>query len=125
MSWLEEDEREFLFTCPEGHTQVITAAAKDAPGPGDWVMCPDCEKQAHYSGLVPIQLKSTTAIEGEQNGRKYVEYKDGNGRVRRISKTKLEYLRTGKSTESVLANDYKRHLERSQVQSASKEALKE
>lgn len=123
MSWLDELEYDYRYLCPNGHEFVVRQ--KEKPDRDVPLTCDECGEPAAYQGLVPMVLKSTTAIEGEQNGRKYVEYKDGNGRVRRISKTKLEYLRTGKSTESVLANDYKRHLERSQVSSAQKAALKE
>lgn len=124
MSWLEEDERQFIFKCPDGHEHVIEAVAKDCPKPGDTSECPECGKTAAYAGLVPIQLRSATAVEGEQNGRKYVEYNDGRGNVRRISKTKLEYLKTGR-TNGVYSNAYKEHLKRAQVSSAQKGALKE
>lgn len=124
MSWLEEDEREFRFRCPQGHEHTVTAVAKDSPKPGHTVSCPECGEVASYAGLVPIHLNSATAIEGEQNGRKYMEYNDGRGNVRRISKTKLEYLKTGK-TNGVYSKAYKEHLNRAQVSSAQKVALKE
>lgn len=125
MSWLEEDERDFRFSCPKCEEDfIVTARAKDGYGPGSKEKCPDCGTDSDYAGLVPIQLKSGTAIEGEQNGRKYMEYNDGRGGVRRISKTKLEYLKTGQ-TNGVYSKAYKEHLNRAQVSSAAKGALKE
>lgn len=124
MSWLEDDVREFMFLCPQGHEHIVEAAAKASPGPGSKNPCPECGEEATYNGLVPIQLGGMTAVEGEQNGRKYVEYNDGRGKVRRVSKTKLEYLRTGK-TGGVYTKAFKEHMLKAQVSSAAKGALKE
>ena len=122
MSWLENMEREYSYVCEDGHEHLITATKQ--PDRSLIRTCPSCGKDAKYLALVPIQLGGGTAIEGEQNGRKFIEYKDGRGNVSRISKTKLEYLKNGK-TSSVLSNSYKRHLERAQVSSVRGPALKE
>jgi hypothetical protein len=122
MSWLEELEYTFLYMCPEGHETRYTTGKQ--PSRDSQMVCKECGALANYQGPEPKVMGLTTAVDGEKNGVKFVEYKDGKGNIRRISKTKLEYLRTGK-TDRVLADDYKKHLERAQVSQAEKVALKE
>lgn len=50
-----------------------------------------------YAGFEPNKLNLRTEVEFVKNGRKAVEFRK-NGKVQCLSKSKLEYMRTGKIT---------------------------
>ena len=62
-----------------------------------------------YDGFEPEEVRQTNVIEYDQNGRKAVKVRQKDGSVQHISKTKLNYLKTG-STDSQFTKEYQEHL---------------
>ncbi len=54
------------------------------------------ERELIYAGFEPLQLRQELQVEYEQNGRKAIHYVDKNGNHRYMSKSKQNFLKTGK-----------------------------
>jgi hypothetical protein len=64
-----------------------------------------------YAGFEPNKVNTRTAVEFEKNGRKAVAIRDRDGKTSYVSKTKINYQRTGK-VESVYTKDYEEIIEK-------------
>lgn len=53
-------------------------------------------RKAVYAGFEPIELRQELQVEYEQNGRKAVHFIDKDGNHKYMSKSKQNYLKTGK-----------------------------
>jgi len=68
---------------------------------------------AKYAGFEPIKLKQEARIEYEKNGRKAVHIIDKKGNHKYISKTKLQFMKTG-CANGVYSKGYEEHLRKTQ-----------
>ncbi len=109
MSWLEDLEYDFKFECENLHQNTVRAKAKE--GRPEPPACSECGEALQYRGFKPQQIKQTHNVEFEQNGRKAVRTRGKNGEIQHVSKTKLNYMKTGR-VESQYTKDYKEHIEK-------------
>lgn len=95
MGWLDEQTHTFRYVCSGGHLSLYEMNAKDQDyaSPGE---CLTCQKEAAYSGFDPTEVNVVGKVAYDQNGRKAYRISDGKGKVTHISKTKYDYLQTGK-----------------------------
>jgi hypothetical protein len=114
MSWLNELEYKYRYKCKacdaitrirskEG-TDEMRAKAVDTP-------CSECGYGTEYQGFDPEPLKQTHEVAFEQNGRKGIAIRGKDGKMKYISKTKRDYMKTGNS-ESQYTRAYKEKLEK-------------
>jgi hypothetical protein len=98
MGWLDQIQREYKYQCKNGHESLYP----HPPETTDEVIrqnmtCPECKEDAEYAGFLPIQVGGGVLKETyEQNGRKAYRIKSRSGKVMHISKSKYDYLETGK-----------------------------
>ena len=103
MTWWAEAERDFIFTCEDGHETYATYATKDAP---DTLECAHCGKVAKQTRFSSVSFGAPMVkTYYEQNGRKAVKYRNSDGRTSHISESKLRYMETGK-TDGVYTDSY-------------------
>ncbi|NDD05335.1 MAG: hypothetical protein EB078_10545 [Proteobacteria bacterium] len=110
MGWLQDLDYEYIYNCV-GHEFLMRGkAGDDMPRSAP---CPTCGQTGQYAGFKPIQVKQTTEIEFDQNGRKAVAIKNKDGSTTYISKTKLHYMKTGR-IENQYTRSYQEHLQKTQ-----------
>lgn len=113
MGWIDEQTHTFRYVCSEGHVSLYEMSAKDQDytSPGE---CLTCQKEAAYSGFEPIEVNVVGKVAYDQNGRMAYRISDGKGKVTHISKTKYDYLQTGK-IEGKYTAEYEAKLRQDEV----------
>jgi hypothetical protein len=109
MSWLNDIQYDYLYKCAE-HEFMVGGPAGEMP---PTTACPQCGGEAQYMGFVPVELRQTTQVEFDQNGRKGMAIRGRDGSISYISKTKLHYMKTGK-IENQYTPAYREHLEKTE-----------
>jgi hypothetical protein len=105
MSWLEQLEYEHEYKCPDEHISILRVPAKAEVPPE--VECPHCGQGAMRVGFKPQQLGGQLVVQYDKNGRVGYAVTTG-GKTTYISKTKMEYMKTGQNT-SHFSKEYERH----------------
>jgi len=98
MSWLDDLEYNYRYKCT-GCGEAIRRRSKEGTDVmrNKFVLCPDCGSTTEYEGFDAEPCKQTHRVEYEQNGRKAVAIRGKDGKMKYVSKTKLNYLKTGRS----------------------------
>jgi hypothetical protein len=107
MSWLEELEYNYEYVCKEGHSNLVKCKASEQPSLPKTIECESCSLEAEYMGAMPIQMGGTAIVQFDKNGRVGYAITTG-GKTTYISKTKMNYLKTGKN-QSGFTKEYKEH----------------
>lgn len=106
MSWIADRDIEYLYKIPSGEERILTMpASEDAPTEytfEDGII-------GVLRGFLPQEVRQTSIVEYDQNGRKAVRIRDKNGTIRHISKSKLHYIKTGK-IENQYTDKFKAHI---------------
>lgn len=106
MGWLSDRDIKHRYKMPDGSIRhlVLSASAEASPAHtfGDFIT-------GVYSGFEPDVVEQVTVIEYEQNGRKAVKVRNKDGSTRYVSKSKLNYLKTGR-IENQYTKEYQDHL---------------
>lgn len=107
MSWLEDLKYTYKYDCEScGHTSFSESES-------EVLSCEECSKDALYSGFIPQKLGITTQVEYEQNGRKAMAIRGKDGEMSYVSKTRLNYQKTGR-IENQYTDSYKNKLQEEQ-----------
>lgn len=105
MSWIDDLVYTFNFDCLKcGQREKIKA--KDCPEAPT-----HCEIPMSYGGFDPVKVKQTHAVEFDKNGRKAVAIRNKDGSLQYHSKTKLNYLKTGR-VESQYTKEFQEALQK-------------
>lgn len=110
MSWITDLEYTFRYTCPNNHATFINSKDGSDEMREKDVTCNECNEKAKYAGFEPLRLGITTQVEYEQNGRKAMAIRDKDGNMSYVSKTRLNYQKTGR-IENQYSEGYKRKLQ--------------
>ena len=104
MTWWADAERNFFFTCSDGHDFAVLAKSSDGPeehicpgmfDPDDTSKPMSCGLMAKRTGFSEIKMGTSLVVTTfEQNGRLARRYRSG-GKSTYISESKLHYLDTG------------------------------
>lgn len=106
MSWLEDLSYEYIFQCMKcDHREKIKA--KDRPEKPKHL----CGEEMEYLGFEPVKVKQTHAVEYDKNGRKAVAIRGKDGKMQYFSKTKLNYMKTGR-VESQYTKEFQEALQK-------------
>lgn len=111
MSWLSDNAITYNYECLAGHRIQDTRMAREDRA--DTLRC-ECGLLAEYKGFDPVKLGQTTIIEYEKNGIKALEIKTP-ARTTHISKTKYDYVRTGK-VQYQYSRAYTEHLQKTDAE---------
>ena len=122
MSWVDNVVRAFRYECCNGHTIVKNMKSSEGRGHPP-PQCPECKERTVYVGFHNVAAskgglpnKPPPPITFEQNGRKAV--KMGNTY---LSKTKLDYMETGK-VENQYTAAYQEKINQDAANAAVREA---
>lgn len=106
MSWLNDRIIKHRYKLEDGSIRhVDLPASQDA---AETLMFND-GAVGSYAGFEPDEVRQTNIIEYDQHGRKAVRIKDKDGKVTHMSKTKLNYIKTGR-VENKYTKDYEAYL---------------
>lgn len=118
MSWLDDVRNERIFNYKNGDGEILRHRIKDfkkiyginiEAKAGETIEID--HKVYSYAGFESVEILRRTEVEFEKNGRKGVEIRTkGNKRPTYISKTKLNYMKTGRYDSSGYTKDYKEHM---------------
>ena len=118
MSWLEElnADRKFNYRFEDG--TVVRGTLKELSalvgntvlGEPEETISVDGET-AVYAGFDAIPVRQRAIIEFEKNGRKAIAIKEADGTTRYVSKTKMNYQKTGR-IENKYTDDYQEILDK-------------
>lgn len=111
MSWLDERVTNVRFECEDKHLSVVSIKASEI-NYDEVKKCLECDKDAVYAGFEPEAVNLVSKVLFQQNGRYGYRFSDGKGKVSHMSKTRYDYLQTGK-IENKYTPDYKRELQKS------------
>lgn len=113
MGWLDDQTHTYRYACSEGHVSFFEMSEKDQDyeSPGK---CLTCDKEAAYAGFEPKDIHLVGKVAYDQHGRKAYRISDGKGKVTHISKTKYDYLQTGK-IEGKYTTEYEAKLREDEV----------
>lgn len=92
-SWLDNQEREYVYDCPQCGQFVVEMVAKHP----DYMQpraC-DCGAEATYVKFLPLRINLRGKVAFDQNGRKAYQITDGKGNVRYVSATRQRYEESG------------------------------
>lgn len=109
MSWLAERQILYRYVLPDGTVHHMKLSAAEEP---PQVIEID-GVEAQYAGFEPDELKQTSVVAYDQNGRLAYRIKDKDGKIRHVSKTKHHYMKTGR-IENQYTSSYREHLEKTE-----------
>lgn len=110
MSWLDERDIFYRYKRPDGTIVHLKLSSKEE-SPAQF-MCED-GVVAEYDGFEADQVKQTTITTYDKNGRLAVEIRGKNGEKQYVSKTKYNYMKTGR-IENQYTPEFKERLQKSQ-----------
>lgn len=105
MNWLSELTYHYNFRCSKCDHQEKIKAKDRPPSPIH------CESEMNYLGFDPVKVKQTHAVEYDKNGRKAVAIRGKDGKMQYFSKTKLNYMKTGR-VESQYTKEFQEALQK-------------
>jgi hypothetical protein len=107
MSWLSDRIVRHKYKMEDGSIRIVELpASEDAE---QELTFSDDQKVGSYAGFEPEEIRQTNIVEYDQHGRKAVRIKDKNGKVTHMSKTKLNYIKTGR-VENKYTKSYEEQL---------------
>lgn len=108
MSWIADREIKYRYRMPDETLRLlILKADQDAPQEHTF----EDGQVGVYCGFEPDVVQQTNIVEFDKNGRKAVRIRNPDGTVRHVSKTKLNYMKTGR-IENEYTKEYREHLEK-------------
>lgn len=110
MSWLADRDIQYIYKMKDGSTRHLKLTAKDDP-PSEHTF--EDGEVGTYAGFEKEEVRQVNMVEYDQNGRKAVKIKDKDGKVSYLSKTKINYLKTGR-IENQYTKAYQEHLQKTQ-----------
>jgi len=93
MSWIDEREIVYLYKLENGETRKLALPVSFSP---EETCLFEDGLEGKYVGFEPEVVKQTNVVEYDKHGRKALRIKDKNGNLTHISKSKYNYMKTGK-----------------------------
>lgn len=115
MNWISDLSYNFEFKCPDNHKTVVRAKVQPPPP-----ACEECQQTTQYVGFQAQKVKQTTVVEYDKNGRKAVAVRNKDGTMQYLSKTKLNYLKTGR-VETQYTKEYQQAINKEEQKRVAKE----